>query len=158
MREETTKIFDELHIIGDSLRLRIGEGFVRTLDLLQASCTLQGAVVIPNEKLAKMRFGEVLKMCLTNNIHFIIRPKPNDDIEELAFLQSREPIKQHLAAEKQERYSYKEWCDLNLCHCITCANAVADGKLPPHAAPPENRAQLTREELNAVFIGEYSEV
>ena len=41
MREETTKIFDELHIIGDSLRLRIGEGFERTLDLLQASCTLQ---------------------------------------------------------------------------------------------------------------------
>ena len=77
MREETTKIFDELHIIGDSLRL----------------------------------------------------------------------LKQHLAAD-----SYKEWCDLNLCHCITCANAVADGKLPPHAAPPENRAQLTREELNVVFI------
>ena len=50
MREETTAIFDRLHVVGDSLRLRIGDDFERTLDLLQASCTIQGAAVIPNEK------------------------------------------------------------------------------------------------------------
>jgi len=80
MRDKSKVLMEELNY-PKSVIEKYGNEWERMLDELQASCTLQGSSVVPIEELAKLPVGNVLKMCITNNIFVKFRPKFVEGIE-----------------------------------------------------------------------------